>query len=127
MTGPPSAKSASNNGTFCFQLWQGPCRTRAPKPWAPAPAAPGVRAHISEVRSCYSAALNRDPNLSGAVAIEFEIGPTGKIGYASVYRNDTGDATLGTCIAKLVERWNFPKPPGGSSVKVIYPFKLSPG
>jgi len=86
-----------------------------------------VRAHISEVRSCYSAALTRDPSVSGAVAIEFEIGPSGTIGYAKVQRNDTGDATLGTCIAKLVERWNFPKPPGGSSVKVVYPFNLSPG
>ena len=86
-----------------------------------------VRAHINEVRSCYNQALTKDPNVGGKVTIQFEIGPEGKVSSASVQTNGTGDTTLGTCVAKMVKRWTFPKPPGGGSVSVAYPFNLSPG
>ncbi|EDM79808.1 von Willebrand factor, type A [Plesiocystis pacifica SIR-1] len=85
-----------------------------------------VRAHINEVRSCYNATLTKDPNASGSIAIKFMIDAHGKVMVAKVQSNDTGYADLGTCIAKKVERWKFPKPKG-STVEVVYPFKLSPG
>ena len=37
------------------------------------------------------------------------------------------DKSVGNCIAKAVKRWKFPKPREGKSVKVTYPFNLSPG
>ena len=37
------------------------------------------------------------------------------------------DAAVGNCIAKAVRRWKFPKPRGGGSVIVSYPFVLQPG
>jgi len=37
------------------------------------------------------------------------------------------DAGVGNCIAQAVKRWQFPKPEGGGSVIVTYPFVLEPG
>jgi Ca-activated chloride channel family protein len=86
-----------------------------------------VRAHINEIRSCYNARLTNDPTLSGNVTIDMTIGADGKVSASAIASNTTGDEPLGQCIAKVVKRWTFPKPAGGGTVKVIYPFTLSPG
>jgi hypothetical protein len=46
-------------------------------------------------------------------------------GLAAVVSHGAADETEG--LVEGVERWKFPKPPGGGSVKVTYPFVLSPG
>ncbi|NVB37749.1 TonB family protein [Pseudenhygromyxa sp. WMMC2535] len=86
-----------------------------------------VRAHVNEVRACYETGLSADPSLTGTVEIRFEIDATGKVTSATVASNDSGDEALGQCVAKAAGTWKFPKPAGGGSVTVTYPFKLSPG
>ncbi len=86
-----------------------------------------VRAHINEVRHCYNQGLVRDPNLSGRVAVQFTIGPTGKVPVAVVQESTIKDRDVANCVAKAVKRWTFPKPQGGGNVVVTYPFVLSPG
>jgi hypothetical protein len=86
-----------------------------------------VRAHINEVRYCYNQALARDPNAKGRVAVQFTIGGTGKVPSAVVQESTLKDAAVGNCIAQSVKRWTFPKPEGGGSVIVTYPFVLEPG
>ncbi len=86
-----------------------------------------VRAHINEVRYCYNQALARDPNAKGRVAIQFTIGGTGKVPSAVVQESTLKDAAVGNCVAQAVRRWTFPKPEGGGSVIVTYPFVLEPG
>jgi hypothetical protein len=86
-----------------------------------------VRAHINEVRYCYNQALARDPNAKGRVAVQFTIGGTGKVPSAVVQETTMKDAGVGNCIAQAVRRWTFPKPEGGGSVIVTYPFVLEPG
>jgi Ca-activated chloride channel family protein len=86
-----------------------------------------VRAHVNEVRSCYNAALTKDPNVAGRITIEMTIGPDGKISTSVVAANTTTETALGQCIANAVKKWTFPKPVGGGSVKVTYPFELAPG
>jgi len=86
-----------------------------------------VRAHINEVRYCYNQALARDPNAKGRVAVQFTIGGTGKVPSAVVQETTMKDAGVGNCIAQAVKRWQFPKPEGGGSVIVTYPFVLEPG
>ncbi len=86
-----------------------------------------VRAHINEVRYCYNQALARDPNAKGRVAVQFTIGGTGKVPSAVVQESTMKDAGVGNCIAQAVRRWTFPKPEGGGSVIVTYPFVLEPG
>ena len=84
-----------------------------------------VRAHINEIRSCYNAGLTRNPNLEGRVKIQFSIVGTGRVGAALVQENSTRDSQVGNCIAKAVKRWKFPRPGGGGTAMVSYPFRLS--
>ena len=86
-----------------------------------------VRNHFREVTHCYNQGLVRDPNLEGRVAIQFSIGPTGKVMLAAVTNNTTGDTNVGNCIAKAVKRWKFPKPSTGGTAMVNYPFVLRHG
>jgi outer membrane biosynthesis protein TonB len=86
-----------------------------------------VRAHINEIRSCYSAGQKENRKLAGRVTINFVIGGNGKVASAVVEETTLSDTTVGNCIAKAVKRWTFPKPRGGENVIVSYPFELSPG
>lgn len=86
-----------------------------------------VRAHINEIRHCYNRGLTRDPNLRGRIAVRFSIGPVGKVVRAAVVDNSLGDRDVGTCVSQAVRRWQFPRPSGGGSAMVTYPFSLSPG
>ncbi len=85
-----------------------------------------VRAHINQIRSCYNAGLAKDPKLAGTVEIEFVIDGTGKVSEATV-KQHLADKAVGECVAKAIERWAFPQPTGGGSVRVKYPFVLEPG
>ena len=85
-----------------------------------------VRAHINQVSHCYNQGLVRDPTLQGRVAIQFTIGGTGKVPLAVVSSSSLKDASVGNCIASAVKRWTFPKPEGGATVMVTYPFVLNP-
>ena len=84
-----------------------------------------VRAHINEVRYCYNQGLAKDPNLKGRVAVQFSIGATGKVPSSVVGETDIKDSSVSNCIASAVRRWTFPKPEGGGTVIVTYPFVLS--
>jgi len=86
-----------------------------------------VRAHINEVRYCYTQGLAKDDALEGRVQIDFEIGGTGKVTSAAVGKTTVSDTAVGKCMAKAVKRWKFPKPVDGATVSVSYPFNLSPG
>lgn len=86
-----------------------------------------VRAHINQVRHCYNQGLVRDPTARGKVAVQFTIGQTGKVPLAVVSKTTLKDAAVGNCIAKAVRRWKFPRPAGGGTVMVTYPFVLNPG
>ena len=86
-----------------------------------------VRAHINEVRRCYEIGLERDRNSKGRVAIEFVIGPRGKVSASAVKTDSLPDRLIGQCIAAAVRLWQFPRPEGGGSVTVVYPFVLEPG
>ncbi len=83
-----------------------------------------VRAHINEVRHCYNQGLAKDKSLKGRVAVQFTIGGSGKVPTAVVANTTVKDSSVGNCIAKAVRRWKFPKPHGGGSVIVTYPFVL---
>ena len=86
-----------------------------------------VRAHINEVRHCYNNGLAKTPDLSGRVEVKFAISAKGKVSSAKVKSSTLSDSAVATCIAKAVKRWKFPKPQGGVTVDVLYPFVLEPG
>lgn len=83
-----------------------------------------VRAHVNEVRYCYSQGLTRNPNLAGKLELEFTVLDDGKVGTAVVRSSTLADPQVGHCTAAAARRWTFPRPE--KVVKVIYPFELAP-
>lgn len=61
------------------------------------------------------------------VKVSLTIDATGKVPKSIVKSATVSDPNVGTCIAKAVKRWKFPKPRGGAKVEVTYPFVLTPG
>jgi TonB family protein len=83
-----------------------------------------IRSHIKEVKFCYEQELLRKPDLYGRVTIQFTITPMGSVSSSAVQGSTMGNSKVEQCIARAVQRWEFPKPQGGGIVIVAYPFVL---
>ena len=83
-----------------------------------------VRGHADQVRACYERELPAHPKLRGKVAVKFTIRPSGGVAEARVTRSTVSNPRLEKCISGRVRTWIFPKPTGGGSVSVTYPFVL---
>lgn len=86
-----------------------------------------VQRHRAEIRACYDAALQRNPNLRGKVVAAFTIQPNGVVSYAGVKESTVGDGGLENCITARIRTWMFPKPEAPVVTEVsAYPFYLNP-
>jgi hypothetical protein len=85
-----------------------------------------IRAHTSEVQSCYERELNETPKLSARVMVRFTIAGDGWVVASALQETDTDNQRLTTCMVGLVRCWRFPKPIGGGIVIVSYPWVLTP-
>lgn len=86
-----------------------------------------VQRHRAEIRACYDAALQRNPNLRGKVTIAFSIQPNGVVSSSTVKESSIGDRGLESCITSRVMTWVFPKPEAPVVTEVsAYPFYLNP-
>lgn len=83
-----------------------------------------VQKRMKSIQGCYNKELKRDPSLKGKVEIEFTIGENGRIEEALTVGNTMGNKTVANCILRMLNRWKFPKPDGGS-VTVVFPFIFS--
>ena len=84
-----------------------------------------VKRRQGAIRYCYEKQLQNNPGLSGRVTAQFTIGENGRVTSTRIRRNTTGSEVLGSCISRLIKRWRFPKPNGGS-VTIAFPFAFSP-
>lgn len=82
-----------------------------------------IRRSLPRIRHCYERALLDQSDLSGTVTVAFSITPEGKTDdiEASGLHPD-----VDSCIARAFETLQFPKPKGGGSVQVTYPFIFQP-
>lgn len=85
-----------------------------------------IAKYLSQVRACYEDRLRVNPGLAGTLAMDFEIGGSGRLNYSKVKSSSVGDPQVGSCVATKMMGWEFPKPRGGVNVKVAYPFNLRP-
>lgn len=85
-----------------------------------------VFSNSKSVRECYGQALAKSGNekMSGKIYVNFDIDTEGKAQKASVVEDRTTlkDPGLQQCVLNQLSQWNFPKPPDGQIVNVIYPF-----
>ncbi|MEK6705627.1 MAG: AgmX/PglI C-terminal domain-containing protein [Bdellovibrionota bacterium] len=85
-----------------------------------------IAKYISQVRACYEGGLRKNPGLSGQVTMQFEINGLGGLNFSRVNKSSLGNNEVEQCISNRMMTWQFPKPLGGVSVKVSYPFLLRP-
>ncbi len=84
-----------------------------------------VLANIRQIRTCYERELNRDPGLFGKLVVEWVIGEQGRVMRARPASNELGNATVGDCVARIIQAARFPEPPTNEEVTVMYPFFFS--
>ncbi len=80
------------------------------------------------IRSCYERELNRNPNLSGILKLNFDIGELGRVvGRPSINWSDSSmkSRTVAECILNRLRTWRFPEPPRNQVVNVIYPLAFA--
>ena len=58
----------------------------------------------------------------GKTAVKFLISGTGDVTASKVVESTVHSEQLERCVAGRVQLWKFPKPPGGGTVSVTYPF-----
>ena len=83
-----------------------------------------IKRNLGQVLYCYERGLQRNPNISGRVAVNFVISPRGIVSRAGINQSSVDSARVEGCIVSKLRRWSFPKPVGNVSVDVTYPFLL---
>jgi hypothetical protein len=86
-----------------------------------------VRASSGRFRRCYQRALTRDPNTDGHVVTLFVIGADGLVQLAQEERTTLSDRLVRECVQRAFFELQFPKPPGGQPITVIYPMRFGHG
>ncbi len=78
-----------------------------------------IKRNLPKISYCYEQQLLVRPTLEGTVTATFLIEPSGQVGSS----NATGvDPEVAACVAGVIRAIEFPKPRGGGSVQVSYPF-----
>ena len=85
-----------------------------------------IRANLNQIRHCYEQLLQRSPRASGKIKMKFVVARNGRVSSASIISSTVRDSRMKSCVTSKVRRWKFPKPRGGQSVKVNYPFVFNP-
>ena len=83
-----------------------------------------IRRNLDQVKNCYEAGLARAPTLSGRIIVKFVISATGAVTAAETQDTTVHDSSVEQCVNVAVRTWSFPKPTGGGTVTVSYPFVL---
>ncbi len=81
-----------------------------------------VKEHASEIRYCYERELTKTPGLYGKVVMNWVIGTDGRVKSAKKASSQMRSPAVERCMASKIKRWKFPRPKGGGSVVVNYPF-----
>ncbi len=71
-----------------------------------------IQANLNQIRHCYEQLLQRSPNASGKLTVNFVIGAAGNVTSASIGESTISDSIMRGCVTGRVQRWNFPKPRG---------------
>lgn len=82
-----------------------------------------IRRKLPQIRYCYEKQLLTDATLAGRVSVQFVIEADGHVSSSSAtgLHQDVAD-----CVGKAISSIQFPKPSGGGTVTVTYPFNFQP-
>lgn len=85
-----------------------------------------VKAHLKQIAFCYQRELSHKPDLSGRIAIAFDIEGDGSISNLFTESSTLEDAPLEDCVHKRFRKMKFPAHEGGDVVRVSYPIEFAP-
>ncbi|MBP9707698.1 MAG: AgmX/PglI C-terminal domain-containing protein [Oligoflexales bacterium] len=85
-----------------------------------------IKTHLNEIRHCYERLLQRSPNSSGKITVNFVIAASGLVSTVNIQDSSISDAPMKGCVNGVIRRWKFPQPRGGQPVNVNYPFVFNP-
>lgn len=83
-----------------------------------------INKNRGQIVYCYERGLQTQPQIGGRVAVDFVIGPNGRISKANVAQSTLASKSVENCIVARMKTWQFPKPVGKVNVDVLYPFEL---
>lgn len=81
-----------------------------------------INSQLGEIRYCYERQLAAEPDIYGKVVIRFSIDAGGVVATQRVGSTSLRSAIVEGCILRRIASWKFPKPKGGTTVLVTYPF-----
>lgn len=81
-----------------------------------------IQSQLGEIRYCYERQLSAEPDLYGKVILRFAIDANGIVNSQKIGLSTLKSAMVEGCILRRVTSWKFPKPKGGTTVLVSYPF-----
>src|SRR5690606_20741908 len=81
-----------------------------------------IQSQLGEIRYCYERQLSAEPDIYGKVLVRFTIDANGSVSAQKVGVTTLRSAMVEGCILRRVANWKFPKPKGGTTVLVTYPF-----
>jgi TonB family protein len=84
-----------------------------------------INRNKGQIIYCYEKGLQAQPSIGGRVAVDFTIGPAGRITTAKVAQTSLGSKYVENCMIAKMKSWQFPKPVGRVNVDVLYPFELA--
>ena len=87
-----------------------------------------IHRSVGKFRFCYLRQLQQEPSLAGGVTVKFSVNSRGRVSLARAVSDTASpkELAVGRCFARILRRIRFPRPRGGASVSVSYPFTLTP-
>jgi hypothetical protein len=83
-----------------------------------------IRRQLNQIQYCYEKRLMSRPSLAGTLTVHFTISGDGPVVAATA--NGLDDAEVEACVAGVIKAIEFPRPDGGGTVQVNYPFEFHP-
>jgi len=84
-----------------------------------------INRNQGQITYCYEKGLQAQPTIGGRVAVNFIIGPAGRITMAKIAESSLGSRMVENCMLQRMKTWQFPRPVGRVNVDVLYPFELT--
>ena len=83
-----------------------------------------LRKNQSKFQKCYKMALNKESSFQGNLGMQWLISSSGRGQRARAFNNQTGSSFLSNCLAGVLEKIDFPKPPSGQTPKIKFTFRF---
>jgi hypothetical protein len=83
-----------------------------------------LQAHAVEIVACHQRAVLRDRVVAKTLRVEWTLDDSGQARHAKANLVGANSAAFAACVLDRLEKWRFPRVPGGAVIS--YPFRVEP-